>query len=151
MQQANLLDPSRCPKSFKQILIGEVNKAESFEDSGLSLQIMNLAEFWSQEQFVSTSHVLWSPLFVTTEDSVAETATIFFQRKASGKVVSAPMYQALARRCAVFCNIKCTTYPRLGLHQTVIDMMADRVRKGHYDDDLDAIMQDRQWQCYCEP
>jgi hypothetical protein len=113
--EACLLDPGRCPSAFKKIMIQEVNKSESFEECGLSLQILNLAEFWCKETFLSTSHTQWLGLGTTTEESCIETATVFFARRKAGKAGNAPGYQQLAKRTAVYCALKNTSYLRFGL------------------------------------
>lgn len=46
VRQSNLLNPSKCPPHYKKKMINQVQESESFEDTGLSLEIMNKIEFW---------------------------------------------------------------------------------------------------------
>ena len=94
--EVNLLSETRCTTRMKEMMKARVNKSESFEKSGLTLQIMNLGEFWSNDVFVSTSHEQWRALFQTSEDG-SERVAMFERERAVVQI-------QFACRCGVTCS-----------------------------------------------
>ena len=140
--QVNLLNPQRCSDAMKTLMKDQVNKAESFDATGLSLQIMNLGEFWINDKFVQTTHREWAALCTTTSEACLDALTLLFSRQAAGKGMGSVTFRATARRLAVFHNMMNGVFKRRGISQQTIQAFHAKVHKGQYNDDLDAMIED---------
>jgi hypothetical protein len=104
--KANLLDQIRCPSNMKILMKVQINACDSFEATGLSLQILNLPEFWAEECFIQTTHEQWVILCKTSAESSFICLGQLFSRSAAGKPFAASSYRSFARRIAIFCNLR---------------------------------------------
>lgn len=94
------------------------------------------------QAMVSSTHEQWRTLCTTSETSCDSALDWLFSTRKAGKTISGASYQAMARRLAIFENIRVGTYSRLGYKPATAEKMLSRVRRGQYDDDLDTIRQD---------
>ena len=122
-------------------MMERINLSESFEASGLSLQLLNIPEFWVNERFVSTTHQQWAALCTTTAESCIISLEHVFSRSSAGKPIAASSYRVFAKRLAVFCNTS-KGFLRRGMAPETLQVMLKKVLNGQYDDDLDAIIDD---------
>ena len=140
-RQANLLDPKRCTPAMKAAMKSAVNDAENFDDTGLSLQILALDEFWVGCVFVNSSHSQWRILGRTSPLSCLKALKVLLeQKKAEGKKMSAPAFRDLSRHLAVFQNMCDGLFRRKGVKQNLLDDFSQRVVDGLYDDDLNLMI-----------
>ena len=79
-RQCNLLDPAKISADRTALLRRRVNKSESFNASGMSLQIMIAIEFWAGSRLHSSTHPLWKALGSTTEESCTVACREYFDR-----------------------------------------------------------------------
>ena len=140
--KVNLLNPDRCSDAMKSLMKEQVNTCESFDATGLSLQIMNLGEFWINEKFVQSTHRQWAALCTTTSAACLDALTLLFSRQTAGKGLGSATFRATARRLAVFHNMMEGVFKRRGLSQQTIQALHAKVQKGQYNDDLDAMIED---------
>jgi hypothetical protein len=91
---------------MKRMMKDQINACDSFEATGLNLQVMNLPEFWAEECFVQTTHEQWVSLCRTSAQSSTICLGQLFSRSAAGKPFAASSYRSFARRIAIFCNLQ---------------------------------------------
>jgi hypothetical protein len=126
-REANLLNRERCSVQMKIMMRDEINRHESWEHTGLSLTLMNVAEFWTNEKFVSTTHMQWSPLCTTSETSCVMVLEQVFLRKTQGRALSATAFRELARRFGVFVGLRS---PQLVCCQDAVGLVQDSSGNG---------------------
>ena len=103
----------KCPPALKAKMIGMVNESESFDETGLSLKILDLTEFWVGQDVLGSSHPQWEALSQTTLESCLCTVDQLYTKKKSGQALNAPKVHSLAKRLALYMNIKTNVFPRL--------------------------------------
>lgn len=140
MRQSNLLDPAKCSVEMKALMRSSVEAASSFEDAGLSLEILATGEFWIGFVFVSSSHPQWVVLGRTTKWSCLASLEALFAAKQ--KKMPAPAFQLLARRLAFTTNVIQGTFGRRSVSRGICNTMLQRVLDGLYDDDIDNLLDD---------
>ena len=142
LRQRNLLDPQKCSPEMKRDMRAAVEEASSFEESGLSLEIMGAPEFWIGCVFVLSSHLQWVKLGKTSKESCSRTLRILIAMKKNGKALSASSFKALARRMAFVTNLIRGIFGRRSVSNQIIEDMVSRVVDGMYNDDLDNLIGD---------
>ena len=142
LRQRNLLDPEKCSPEMKQEMRAAIEEASSFEESGMSLEMMGAPEFWIGNVFVVSSHVQWVKLGKTSKESCLRTLRLLFAKKKQGKAHSASNFKALARRIAFATNLIRGIFGRRSVSNQIIDDMVTRLVDGVYDDDIDNLISD---------
>ena len=138
-RQSNLLNPSRCSLDMKKAMREAVNSADSFEATGLSLEIMSLPEFWIGCKFVATSHAQWVKVGMTTPLSCMATLQEWFGRTAGGRG-GAAAYRDLARRLGFMANLTSGIFARKNVDVDILERFVGLVKNGTYDEDIEGLI-----------
>ena len=141
-RQANLLDRSRCSVEMKDVMRSALNVADSFEATGLSLEILSLPEFWIGHKFVATSHAQWAKIGRTTAESCLATLRFALDSfgRGAGKKGGSAAYRDLARRLGFFANLVSGLFHRKSVPTDILERFAGLVKNGTYDEDIDGII-----------
>lgn len=141
-RQSNLLDPLRCSPEMKEAIRQAVNAADSFEATGLTLEIMSLPEFWIGHKFVSTSHAQWVKVGTTTPESCLLTLKVALSTfgRCAGKKGGSAAFRDLARRIAFFVNLSSGVFARKNVASAILARFEGLVKNGTYDEDIDGLI-----------
>ena len=140
-RQCNLLNPEKISNERKALLRRRVNASESFAQSGLTIQIMNLAEFWAGAKMHSSSHMLWEALGTTTEDSCTAALNAYFDRCDKGQTGTA-VFKEVSKRAVLCDSLSKGTYARMKFKDSVVSGMVAKIHNGKYDGDIAAMLTD---------
>lgn len=140
-RQANLLDESKCPRRMKVQLRTACDKADSFDEIGVTVDMMSLPEFWVGCVCVSTSHLQWRANCTTSPESCLVTLQAALDAASAGRRFTTAMYRALSRRVAFFIGVRSGVLARKSVSSAVADRYQAMVLDGTYDEDIDGLVE----------
>ena len=127
----------------KKILRERVNNSQSFAASGLSLQILNQQEFWSNAPLHPCTNAHWAAFGTTNEDSCLFALERYFEQcDKSGTGANAGLFRTISRRAVVVTSLIGGVFKRQNLKSETIASMMMKVFRGTYDEDIEAMLQD---------
>ena len=138
----NLLNPQRISPATKERIRQRTNDCDSFESTGLGLDIMNQKEFWAGSVFTQSSHGSWKDFLQTTHESQNATLTEVFEGKDNNNSITSRKFQVVARRNAVFSMLKTGTYARFAIRDSIVEEMSARFKKGNYESEMESVQAD---------
>ena len=141
-RQQNLRDPAKCTAAMKFMMRAATEEANSFADTGLSLEIMALPELWAGNVFIGTTHPMWAQYGRTCEDSCLRALKILLASAKKGCAFTSQKFKAVARRLGFAVAVSRGIFGRRSVSQAICEDMVKRVEEGLYDDDIDNIIND---------
>ena len=137
-RQTCLLDPKKCTPEMKQVLRDACEKAENFDDTGITLDMMSLPEFWVGHIWVPTSHPQWQSNCKTSPESCLAMLTFALRTASAGSRMTSSKFRDKARRIGFFMRLCNGIFRRKGISLAVLGRYAAMVEDGTYDEDLDS-------------
>ena len=141
-RQVYLRDPTKCTPAMKALMRLATEEASSFAETGLSLEIMALPEFWIGCAFTGSSHPLWMQYGRTTEESCMRSLQVLFSSSKKGTIMTSSKFKSMARRLAFAIAATNGVFGRRSVSLTICDDMVQRVADGLYDEDIDNQIND---------
>ena len=141
-RQQNLRDASKCTLEMKALMRAATEESESFEATGLSLEIMAASEFWVGAKFIGSTHPMWVQYGRTSEQSCIRALKILFASAKKGNSLTSGKFKALARRLGFAVAIARGVFVRRSVSEAICEDMIARVEEGLYDDDIDNQITD---------
>lgn len=141
-RQCELMRPERINSQRKQLLRKRIDTSESFADSGLTLTMMDMKEFWDSSKLTPSTNPMWISFASTTCHSNFMAIEHYFKWIDSNNAPEAKVYKTYSRRAVVARSLSTGSFKRLGIGSTVCDRMVALIMAGRYDNDVESLMED---------